>query len=218
MMIDRDKNLDALPEEIGPLLSAYVDGELEPAEVARIEALLEGSEELRLRLADERALSAALSTSLDQLSEAVSFEGFADSVIARIRQHEVRAQVSPRELEASPGERASPRHARAEGGALGRLFGGLFGVGGRRMRFAFGAATVAMLALLTAPTLFNPSQLFAYFDQRLPLPRSTRAAQQPKPGPADGADVLSVEAAGDYETMLIKTTGGTTIIYVQEAQ
>lgn len=189
---DRGETMKNQATDIELLLSAYVDGELEPEERAEVEALLEAEPTLKLRLEDHRALSASLRFTLEQEADAVDFSGFADGVMAKLPAR-------------SPG--------------LGERIRGFLGdfLGERRHRFALGAVTAAVVAVASAP----------FFVIRPPLPEYRLVAKTEEAplsaglllaGDASAADVLSVEATGDYETMLIKTSAGTTIIYVQEAQ
>ena len=78
-------------------------------------------------------------------------------------------------------------------GMLGDVFGQ------RPYQFALGAAAAAAIAVVATPYL-RPQE----------TPRMLLA------GDPSGARVLDMDALGDHETMLFKTSGGATIIFVQE--
>lgn len=82
------------------LLSAHLDGELSPEEEAAVLAALEESEEARLALDDQRALSLALRSTLEAMGEEMDFSSFADEVMAKVE-----AAAPARETEPSFGAR-----------------------------------------------------------------------------------------------------------------
>jgi anti-sigma factor RsiW len=70
-----------IPDE---LLSGYLDGELGPAERARVEAALAGDPKLADRHADLAAVSGAVQTTLERAADEADFAGFADRVVERL--------------------------------------------------------------------------------------------------------------------------------------
>jgi len=81
---------------------------------------------------------------------------------------------------------------------LRAMLGDAFGQ--RPFQFAVGAAAAAAVAVVATPYLRGPAE-----NQRILLAGDPSAAR-----------VLDMDALGDHETMLFKTSGGATIIFVQE--
>jgi len=183
-------------EEIGPLLSAYGDGELSPVEQRRIEALLAADPELAQRLDDQLALSSALVKSLDAEVDEIDFSGFADEVMAKL-----------------------PPPTVSLASRIRTFFENAFEF--RKLQVALGAATVAAVAVVTVPYLrgdVGEGDRIAALVMNGQGQEADRTASAAPPALDPSASVLSVETAGDYETMLFKTSAGTTIIYVREVQ
>jgi len=67
------------------LLSAYADGEVGLRERAQVELHLSGCADCRARLADLKALSAAVGALMVQRAEEADFSRFADDVLRRVR-------------------------------------------------------------------------------------------------------------------------------------
>ncbi|HWV39917.1 MAG TPA: hypothetical protein VN033_15715 [Vulgatibacter sp.] len=84
------------------------------------------------------------------------------------------------------------------GARLRALFGTVFGQ--RPFQFALGAAAAAAIAVVASPYLRSHER-----------PRMLLA------GDPSLTQVLDLDALGDHETMLFKTSGGATIIFVQES-
>ena len=70
-----------IPDE---LLSGYLDGELSPAERARVEAALAEDQKVADRLADLAAVSGAVRATLERAADEVDFTGFADRVVREL--------------------------------------------------------------------------------------------------------------------------------------
>ncbi|AKU93090.1 anti-sigma factor family protein [Vulgatibacter incomptus] len=168
-------------DDLELLLSAYADGELSPQDAERIEALLASDDDLGDRLADHRALSAALRGIGEDAADEVDFSGFADAVMAQIPPY-----VPPLSVR------------------LRRLVAPLLDQG--RWRFALGACGAAAAALAITPFVLDR-------DAGVAIPPGLLFAGDPS-----AVNVISLDAQGDHETMLFKTSGGTTIIFVQESR
>lgn len=70
-----------IPDE---LLSGYLDGELGPADRARVEAALAEDPSAAARLAELAAVSGAVRGALESAAGEVDFAGFADRVVERL--------------------------------------------------------------------------------------------------------------------------------------
>jgi anti-sigma factor RsiW len=67
-----------------PLLSAYIDGELSPAERGHLERHLAACPSCTSRVADLRAESGLIRVGLEMAADEVDFTGFAQKVLARV--------------------------------------------------------------------------------------------------------------------------------------
>ncbi len=168
-------------EEVGMLLSAYADGELDAAGRLEVEARLAADPELSARLADQHAFSEAFALGVEDASAAVDFAAFTDAVMARLE---------PRKL--------------GWGQLVRRAFAALLEQ--RRYQVALGGLAAAAVAVIATPLLLDDSGGAA-------IPPGLLFAG----GPA-AVDVISMDPVGDHETMLFKSAGGATIIFVQESR
>lgn len=116
------------------LLSAHLDGELSKEEEAAVLAALGESEEARLALDDQRALSVAVRSTLEAMGEEMDFSSFADEVMARV--------------EAAPQVAAARESSPSLGAWLASLADRF---GPRRSPWLAGAAALAAAAVAVSP-------------------------------------------------------------------